>query len=193
MASDNRWIVRYPEDGERKIEIDLVMVSGRVRLGDEPLAATLWFGGRHGVPQVTFESGEDGTFQGILPRDGQWLLEIEALEPRIQSHAKVEVRPDRHGRAEVEIAVPDTLLFGKVVDDQGKPANHADLLVGDEIDSLHLTAGDDGAFEFRALPPGIVLLSARRASPEGLASSDRVLVPLAEDTPTGPIELRGFR
>ena len=190
MASDNRWFVRDREDGERKIEIDLILLSGRVRLGDEPLAARLWFGGRHGVPQVTLQSGEDGEFRGILSRDGPWLVEIEAPEARIQTHAKVEVRPDRKGRAEVEIAVPDTLLFGKVVDDQGKPAGHADLLVGDEVDSLHLTAGEDGSFEFRALPPGLVLLSARRGSGEGLASSERVLVPVAEGSPTGPIELR---
>src|SRR6185295_11964673 len=101
-----------PESAERRIELDFVTVKGRIRLGDDPLAATLWFGGQFGAPGVQFDSDEEGVFHGALPKAGSWKVEIEAAEPQIRLTRKIEVEADSKSLAEVSIDLPDTLIFG---------------------------------------------------------------------------------
>ncbi|HEY7216043.1 MAG TPA: carboxypeptidase-like regulatory domain-containing protein, partial [Thermoanaerobaculia bacterium] len=50
----------------QSIQLHRIAVEGRLRLGSEPLAGTLWFGGQYGARRVKMEATEEGHFAGVL-------------------------------------------------------------------------------------------------------------------------------
>src|SRR5204862_2702863 len=78
-------------DASQTLTISLVRVKGKALLGDKPLAATLWFGGRSGAKRVGMESGEDGNCVGMLPDNGRWTVEVSAAERAIKAGVSVTV------------------------------------------------------------------------------------------------------
>jgi hypothetical protein len=79
-----------------------------VKLGKDPLTATLWFGGRYGNSAVKMESGRDGKFHGILPHDGSWIVDVTSTDPNFSTRTKVEVESDGQDRLRAEIDLPAT-------------------------------------------------------------------------------------
>ncbi len=146
-----------------RIEVPVLRVLGRIRKAGEPLAAVIWLGGLHGPRKVRFESGEDGEFEGYLPGEGSWGVDIVsepgALRLRLDP---VEVRkPDGFSHATVEIEVPDTRFHGQVVDEESRPLPGARVSVtGPGKRSSWATTDKDGGFEFRGLHPGAVSVEA---------------------------------
>ncbi|HEV7669939.1 MAG TPA: carboxypeptidase-like regulatory domain-containing protein [Thermoanaerobaculia bacterium] len=179
-----------PVGAERRIELDFVTVKGRLRLGDEPLAATLWFGGRFGAPGVQFDSDEEGVFHGALPKAGSWKVEIQAAAPQIRLTRKIEVEADSKGLAEVTIDLPDTLIFGSVVNEKDQPAAGASINIESAQNTTATTSNAEGRFEVRGFDPGPLALLAEQA-PEvpGSAASETVRVTLQESSPLGPLVL----
>jgi hypothetical protein len=191
MYGDTNFQISGPADARREVRIDLVTVKGRVLLGKEPLAAALWFGGRYGSPGVKLESGAEGTFHGVLPKSGKWRVEIGAADPELEAMRLVEVSPDHAGRASVEIKLPATHLFGRVLDEEGRPVAKArveassGLLVG-----LHLRTDDHGEFETRGLEEGLTYVNAEVSTPEGKLTSDVAIAMVTEGRDAGPLEIR---
>lgn len=115
----SRWAVEEVEvaPGRPPVEIvlPLVEVRGRVRRGKEPLAATLWFGGRAGARRVRFDADEEGRFEGVLPEEGTWRVELVAEEAGLKlAVPPVEVKRRKGSRvAEVEVLLSDTTLAGR--------------------------------------------------------------------------------
>lgn len=146
-----------------RIEVPVLRVLGRVRKAGEPLAAVIWLGGLHGSRKVRFESSEDGEFEGYLPGEGTWGVDIVsepgALRLRLDP---VEVRKaDGFSHATVEIEVPDTRLHGDVVDEESRPLPGARVSVaGPGKRSSWATTDKDGRFEFSGLHPGAVSVEA---------------------------------
>lgn len=177
------------EDPWLVLEVPSVEVHGVVRLGDEPLAAKVIFGGEFGAVSVPFAAGADGTYAGTLPRAGRWPVTIEADEPPVRRELEVVVDPeaaDRDG-ARVDFELPNTRLAGRVVDGEGHAVGRAFVFVepigGDEIVQRGVRA--DGGFELRGLPPVEVEVHA-----EGIdSSSDPVRVELPEDGQPPPLSL----
>jgi hypothetical protein len=132
------------------------------------------------------KSDSEGKFHGVLPSEGPWRVEIEAAQLGFPTWARVEVRANRSGLAHLDVDLPATRLFGRVVDSQGKPVAKALVSAAVESADLVTPSGFDGGFEFRALPEGMVALGAESSS----GVSGRTLVPLAEGCDAGPIELR---
>lgn len=169
-----------------RIEVDLVTVEGTARLGQEPLAAQLWFGGRYGAVRVQMTADEEGRFHGVLPRGGDWKVDVEASEPRLRTASRIEVRPNRAGLAAVDISLPDTRIFGSVLDEHGKPVPSADLMfMSERLESFEV-ADALGGFELRGLPEGSAWLAASKAG----RGSPRVDVSLVDGRAVGPVELR---
>ena len=105
------------EDGlDRQIDLEILFVEGRVLYRDEGLSAQLWFGGLHGGVGVELGSDTEGEFSGVLPRAGRWTVDLRAPEPALSLRLSAEVRPGEEGVATVEIVVPDTEVYGFVVD-----------------------------------------------------------------------------
>lgn len=174
------------DTGPQPIEVRFVTVAGTVRLGDEPLAGVLWFGGRSGATSDKMEADADGKFHGVLPREGMWRVEIEASMPGFPTWAWADIHAGRSGKATLEITLPDTRIFGRVVDEKGKPVPKADVAVrGKDMDLLQ-TTDSAGSFEVRGLTEGPVWLGAQFSQ----RVSDRVFVTLAQGRDSGPIELR---
>jgi hypothetical protein len=190
---DNRWATGEHEMSKadlapRLLEVRWISVEGRVRLGDVPLRASLWFGGRSGTTSMRMESDEKGRFQGVVPRSGLWRIEVEAPEPVVQTWSLTDVSGGRSDKARVDIELPDTRVFGRVVDERNRPVAHANVLLeGESLDQLQL-ADDSGSFTVRGLPEGDLWLGAESSSPKG--ASERVMVSLVEGRATGPLELR---
>src|SRR3954470_21644402 len=67
--------------GPLPIEVRFVTVEGNIRLGNESLAATLWFGGHSSSNAVKMESDNEGKFHGVLSREGVWRVEVQAAMP----------------------------------------------------------------------------------------------------------------
>ncbi|MES1244183.1 MAG: carboxypeptidase-like regulatory domain-containing protein [Acidobacteriota bacterium] len=169
-----------------RIEVDLVTVEGSVRLGQEPLAADLWFGGRSGAVRVNMASDREGRFHGVLPRGGDWKVEVEASAPRLRTLYRTDVRPNRAGQATVDVALPDTRIFGSVLDEHGKPVPSAEVIfLSERVETLD-SSDALGGFELRGLPEGAAWLA---ASKDGRGSA-RVDASLAEGRAVGPIQLR---
>jgi hypothetical protein len=171
----------------QSIEVHFVTVDGTVRLGAEPLAAVLWFGGHSGMTSAKMEADAKGRFQGVLPREGMWRVEVAASMPGFPISTLADVRAGRSGKATLEISLPDTRIFGRVVDEQGKPVPGADVAVRGQDMDLLATTDSAGEFEARGLTEGSVVLGAQSSSSR---ASDRVFATLVEGRAVGPIELR---
>jgi Carboxypeptidase regulatory-like domain len=177
-------------DARRIIEIGAVSVRGRVLFGKEPIAATLWFGGRSGAVRVEMESDEEGSFEGMLPRDGAWRVYVRSADDEVEASTKVSIEANEKGRASVTVSLPDTHLFGRVVDEQSKPVAGASVEVETGQDGLQVWTDAQGKFQVRGLPPGLLTAAAELDRPSGSASSEPAQVLVAEGQPTGPVELR---
>ena len=176
-----------PADARHTFQIRWVEIEGEVHLGKAPLRATLWFGGQHGVTSIRFDSDQEGKFSGVLPREGHWPIELAADKPRIslELHRTIEARK---GHAEIEIEVPGTHLFGRVVDAEGHPAAQAtvSVLEGDGANQ-GLVTEMEGRFEFRGVAPGNLTLGAQSRRGDLVATDQMFALP--DDGEIGPIEL----
>jgi Carboxypeptidase regulatory-like domain len=182
--------IEGPADAHRVIEVEVLTVRGTLSLGDEPLAGTLWFGGRSGEVSVKMETDGEGAFHGVLPRGGHWRIEISAPRPRVEASTRVDLRPDRSGRAALEVVLPDTQLFGRVLTEEGRPAANALVTVAGAAEAVLLRSDEQGGFEARGLPEGWATLSGRHDTPEGIWTVEGASVHLQEDQAMGPVELR---
>lgn len=94
-------------------------VSGRVRLGEAPLRATLFFGGRHGGSSVRMESDEGGEFEGLLPRLGRWEIEVHAESPSVTRTVERSLEAEGDGTARVDLQLEEGRLHGTVRNEDG--------------------------------------------------------------------------
>jgi carboxypeptidase family protein len=164
---DARWANEILEIGPGQspipISIPVLRVRGRVFLGDEPLAgATLWFGGRFGQRNVRFESDDHGEFEGALPEEGTWKVDLVSERESLRLPLPpVEVRKlPGAAFARVEIVLPDTRLHGEVVDEEGRPVPEAAVEVMVPMKTSRTRADKDGKFELRGLSTGPVAVEA---------------------------------
>lgn len=140
-----------------------IPVRGHIRLGDEPLAAALWFRGPSPAQQGRFRSDEKGRFEGVLATEGTWTVDLVSSAERMQIRLDpVEIRKlPGQSHARVDLRVPDTRLRGSVVDERGRAVPHADLLfvVPQKLPSKVAT-DEEGTFDVRGLPVGTLFVHA---------------------------------
>lgn len=177
--------IGHPSEGMQRIEVDLVDVEGIVRLGREPLPSTLWFGGKNAVVSMKIEADKEGRFFGVLPREGFWIVEIEA-SPGWRSLTRVEVRAGTSGKAKLDVRLPATRVFGRVLDEDGNPVARAQVFADGAGPPQRTQTDDAGGFELRGLQEGSLRLGAEARS----RASDPVFTTLLEGHDVGPIDLR---
>lgn len=173
---------------ELTVSLDWSRLEGRVLLGEEPVAAKIWFGGRSGFRRHAFESDGEGRFSGYLPRAGTWKVEVvgETVRRVIDRLEVEQAVPSLPMRAEIRL--PDTRLSGRVVDPRGRGVAPSVVLLQpiDEGTPVDLVTHDDGSFALHGLPPGAVVLFAETA--DRRQTDDWVTVTMEEGRTT-PVEL----
>ncbi len=163
--ADERWAARelQLDSGQTSVDIQipLVPVRGTVTLGKEPLAATIWFGGRRGARRIRMDSDEKGRYAGLLPEEGTWPLEIAAADHHLRlALDSVEVKvPSGKTTATLDIRVPDTRLAGEVVDSSNHRVAGA-LVSVFRSGTSQVETNDKGEFELLGLKPGIAGIEA---------------------------------
>ncbi len=182
--------VTGPADSQQTIPLKFLTAHGRLHYGREPLAATLWFGGRYGSTSIKMESDTEGRFHGVLPSGGGWTVDIAAAEPKLESRVKVKVAGDGQDRARVDIDLPATRVFGKVVDEEGHPLPKAVFSVSTDTVTLAATADEAGSFDLRGLSEGMAYAGATYSAAGGDWSSDRIPLFLHDGEDVGPLAVR---
>ncbi len=165
-----RTIDIYPSMPAVFAEIEAVRVRGSASQGERPLEGTLIFGTSTRRPRVAMDIDEKGSFEGYLPSQGLWALElVRDGDQQFLDPVGVEV-PGGKSYAEVEISIPDTLLSGEVLRD-GRPMPGAIVTVLRGVDRLEkemfATSDENGEFSFSGLRSGNLQL---RAAFEDLVS-----------------------
>lgn len=166
---NHRWMLD-PGENRRFVSIDLVPIRGQISVGDEGVEAEIIFGTTQGLVQVTVQSDEEGDFEGALPHEGLWGVDLridrdwgsQGLEP-------IEVKR-RSGKsyARVDIELPDTALKGSVVY-EGEPAEALVLAFREQQPQTGIPArrreivlktDEKGQFEVRGIVPGSFTIQA---------------------------------
>jgi hypothetical protein len=181
--------VELTESGQSyPIHLDLLFVEGKVQLGDEPVAGRLVFSGQSGAAAISMLADEEGHFEGPLPKAGDWIVEVQATEPPFRANAEVNVKPK--GDRALVIDLPDTKVYGRVVDPAAAPVPGAIVSLSSALGSLQTVADKKGEFEFRAFPEDTLTLSAERSAEHGNREvSDSYLFEGSEAIPHGPVVL----
>lgn len=198
---ESRWIDREIEvsaaNPSALIEVPVVEVQGRLRLGDTPLSGTLWFGGGTGTRRVRFDADEDGEFEGFLPEEGFWPIDLTSEENGLRLALEpVEVRIAKGKRAaRVEIRAPDTTLEGQVVDESGRAVAGAVISFTGSRKMSELMADDEGRFRIRGLSPPYAFVEAeegdRSSGPVQAILEDGQKSPWLRLVLRGNLEIRG--
>ncbi|MEM7048663.1 MAG: carboxypeptidase-like regulatory domain-containing protein [Acidobacteriota bacterium] len=172
------------------VTLDLVIVRGELLYGEEPVEGTIWFGGRSGISRAHTPTDRDGAFIGVLPEDGWWDIEVDVPELELEGlRDRVEVRADSKGEADLDIVLPETEVFGRVVDEQGRPVAEAQVFLRGSDARASGRSEEDGEFRLRAFREGAVSVAARKGAGDDERSSDSVMASVVEGTPWGPAEL----
>jgi len=175
------------ESARHVVSVRWIEVKGSLSRGKEPIAGTLWFGGEHGAVSVRMDADAEGHFGGILPKGADWVVEIAASDPSLRLVRRVEVKAGTDGKANLEIVVPDGRVFGRVLDDNDRPIEAANVLLSprDEF-SLSQSSTKQGSFDFQSVPTGPFEIGATLGKGEAFAEP----VPLVlVDGELGPIDL----
>lgn len=171
-----------------QIELPIVAVRGRVRLGKKPLAARLVFGGKYGAVRIETSSNDEGEFSLLLPKPGNWRAYVSATEPPVEREIrKVEVSRGLDQReAEVELALSDTVVRGAVVDERGRSMADAIVTLKPRQPTYEpqsqVRTSSDGKFEIRGLPVGSALIAAD-ASADLAADPQEIQLTEGQDSP----------
>ncbi len=189
LAAERGVRIDGEESARHVVSVRWIELEGTLRRGKEPLAGTLWFGGERGAVSVRMDADTEGHFGGVLPKVGEWVVEIAAREPDLRLVRRVQVKPGADDRAEVEIVIPTARVFGRVVDEHGKPVEAAQVTLA-PTDNFLLSEPSDaqGSFEFSSVPAGPLEIAASLGKGEAFAEPNALAVVEGQDL--GPIELR---
>lgn len=151
------------EPGESLVafEIEIVPVRGSIALGDEPIAATVIFGTHNGIRSLSMTSDDSGVFQGAVPSEGEWPIEVQYPGVRGRQNAGVvDVRLNpKKGYASVEIELNDNRISGHVTLDD-EPVKAFVIGLPGEVrgegprKQFVVESESDGRFELVGLPEG---------------------------------------
>ena len=154
------------------VELDLVPVVGRLMLDEVPVPGLVFFGGRQTSPELTFRSDNEGWFRGALPGREGWRVDAVAPEYELmQFFHDVDIPVDEP----LVLELADIVVQGRVRSaSTGQPAERAIIRFESAEGQLvhQATAGEDGSYSARGVPPGWVRISVRRLTPDSWEVSD---------------------
>ena len=146
------------------VEIDLSprRVTGRVTLGDEPLASTVVL--TSGWTSIPLQADAGGEFEGYLPVSvpDAWTAQVESRTPAVR-HRFVDVLPkegEGAGGSTLELRIPLTTLHGELVLEDGSPVHGIVNVTSKAQGLVQSMAEQDGRFAVHGLSPGTYTMQA---------------------------------
>jgi hypothetical protein len=158
-------------DETHDFSVEFVKIVGTIQRGENPLAATIWFGGRFGDKHVVVRSDDEGHFTGVLPHSGPWRVTVASAG--IDTVVSTKVAKTEDGTpSEVVLEIPSNHVEGIVVDGTGKPLRNALVRLNTDSEFTVARQTDDrGAFAFDGVAPGPFTLTAEAGSASAPQSS----------------------
>ena len=165
-------------DGVREVRLGSSAFRGTLFLGKTRLTARVTFVDRDGLVSVPFSTKTDGTFEGVLPRDGWWNVEVSSDRPHFARAFEVKVDPVfRDGTPpDVELRVKSRAIEGEIVDFRNRRVPLATLSVSGGARSFDPFKVEDGAFRWERVVDGWMSVYASSAGATGLEMSPRSTV-----------------
>ncbi len=187
-ASEDGWRAHAGGPARLELAISSLPLEGELLLGEEPLPeARVWLGGKAGNPRVELVTDARGRFSSLVPKAGKWRADVTARA--LPADVRTEVEIDEGGDQFLRIRLPDTEVYGRVVDGDGKPVARAMVSCRSTHGGARVESQADGSFELRGLNAGVLVLSASSRSEQGPAGSQGLFAVVAEGRPAGPFEL----
>ncbi|MEA2336337.1 MAG: hypothetical protein QOE82_344 [Thermoanaerobaculia bacterium] len=184
-AAEQSWAEQtldVDRDATLDLNINVVRLTGTIRLSTRPLAATAMVRSAKSGAAAFFKSKTDGTFAARLPapENDTWdEIEIRADLPALKRTLDhVHYRLGDDGTAELNLDLPSRTISGTVVDEIGRPAAPAMIDIHLPDGSLQQVDTTDGAFSVSGLEPGRHRL---RASTPERESIDLQEIVVSED------------
>ena len=166
-VAEHEFTISGQHDARHAIDIRIVRIRGTIHREETPLQARLTFGGTRGLPRVRMRSNDAGEFEGWLPRDGSWRVDVHADDGTLATSVNTDVVEGR----DVELNVTATRVSG-VVTRSERPVDKVHVMLTDEKGLLLSTFSDSsGKFEFTGAAAGAHTLIAR--SRDGATSKPR--------------------
>jgi len=205
--------MRNLADARPTLRLTPLELEGRVTRDGRPVATplSLWMGDGLDDDLVLTPDAE-GRFRGQLLGDGGrcWVW-LEGIPVPFEA----EVRSDRPGHARLDLEIPSTRLFGRVLDSAGRPIPGAPIAVSrpglsplpryvnNDLERWQpmrtevqpaggVQADGDGYFEILGAPPGEVTLQVYQvdSDEEEKPVGEAVTYDLGLGSPVGPVTLR---
>ncbi len=177
------------------VELEVVELRGRVRLGSQPLSGAAIELRTGAGDSWRFTTDANGELSGLarVPRRQALFASIRSAEPKIETDLRIRDYELTDQALEIEIKLSPAEISGVVLMPEGRPAAGATVqLEAQELSAVEGAAtkvDDKGRFELRGLPQGRYLLHASGAGGLGSAA---VTVELGEVSPA-PVELQLVR
>lgn len=150
-------VIHGPADAQQTIVLALIATAGMVRYGAEPLAAELLFGGNGGREQIRAVADDEGAFRVMLPRAGEWIVDVENRKEQIHAPVRVMVEGDAD---DLEINIPGTEISGSVIQPDGERCANPEILLATAVGNLVARGDVNGEYRFRGIAPGRVKVMA---------------------------------
>ena len=182
-AGDGWWADEKPFEWDggtepREVRLGASAFRGTVVLGKKRLSARVTFTDRDGLVSVPFATMSDGTFEGVLPRDGWWNVTVSADRPHFTRTFEVKVDPVfRDGTPpDVEVHVVSRAIEGEIVDfrNQRVPLSSIHVSGGQRFSDDRIVEG--GAFTWDRVVDGWMSVYVSRAGATGRETSPRTTV-----------------
>ena len=156
---------------ELNFQLEYIAVDGVVRLGSDPIDASLVFR-NESAQSVKAEADEHGRFYATFPAPGKWNVTARLRGERSISLIRAEnvELVDREGAQEIEIVLPAGMIRGRVVDAEGEGIPAGVYLRGEKGRIAHQATSPEGSFQLMGIPKGMFTIRAeaagRRMSPQ---------------------------
>lgn len=152
-----------------QLSVTAIAVEGTVRVGEDPLQASLLFRHVEGR-QVRLRTDAEGRFSGTLPGEGRWQVEL-VTEAQHRLNRTVEVQRRDGAPSRVDFALPDTAIDVSVVSESGKPVKaYVRALDEQGLSVTSALTDDEGRLRLRGLDPEAQLRLSATAGSEGMQS-----------------------
>lgn len=177
------------DEAKITIEIPMIWVEGKVTSSGEPFPCKVIFGGRFGAVAIAMDADEEGLYSGVLPRAGDWVIDLLSPTGTPITRLKKILRADGHRKARMNLEVPELSVSGRVVDEAGNGVEDASVFAQNAFSLAQARSEGSGRYEIKSLPAGRVTLRAEKITSGQHFASETLIRDLVDFEAEPPADL----